>query len=66
MVRREHGGSMLEAGQALRRGEVTSVELTERALAVAGGLGVDRGPVQGIPLGVKDLIAVAEGRRVTR
>ncbi|MBB5854116.1 aspartyl-tRNA(Asn)/glutamyl-tRNA(Gln) amidotransferase subunit A [Amycolatopsis umgeniensis] len=78
-------GSLLEAGQALRRGEVTSVELTERALAVADefgvylarfpdhalasarradrdfAAGVDRGPVQGIPLGVKDLIAVAEG-----
>ncbi|OXM48647.1 amidase [Amycolatopsis thailandensis] len=84
MVRREHEGSVLEAGQALRRGEVTSVELAERALAVADELGVyitrfpehalasarradrefaagvDRGPLQGIPLGVKDLIAVAE------
>lgn len=84
-MRTGHGGSVLEAGQALRRGEVTSVELVERALAVDDELGVyltrfpdhalaaarradeefaagvDRGPVQGIPLGVKDLIAVAEG-----
>lgn len=84
-MRREHEGSVLEAGRALRRGEVTSVELTERALAAADEIGVyitrfpdhalasarradrefaagvDRGPLQGIPLGVKDLIAVAEG-----
>ncbi|WP_338078611.1 amidase [Amycolatopsis suaedae] len=81
--------SVVEAGKALRRGEVSSTELVSAALAAAdaadAGLGVfltrfperalaaarradlelasgvDRGPLHGIPLGVKDLITVAEG-----
>jgi aspartyl-tRNA(Asn)/glutamyl-tRNA(Gln) amidotransferase subunit A len=81
--------SITEAADALRRGTVTAVELTEAALARADALdgelgvylarfderalasaaradadlaaGVDRGPLQGIPLGIKDIIAAAEG-----
>ncbi|MFD9904391.1 amidase [Streptomyces sp. NPDC059063] len=77
------------AARALRDGTVTSVELTEAAVAAAeradGPLGVyvtrfdaqaraaarradeelargvDRGPLHGIPFGVKDTIAAAEG-----
>ena len=73
-----------EAAAALRGGEVTSVELTEAALARLAALdgqvgafltvnesaraqaaeadanfaaGTDRGPLQGIPVGIKDLLA---------
>ncbi|MEH6378504.1 amidase [Streptomyces sp. KLMMK] len=81
--------TLTEAGQALRDGSVTSVGLTEAAVAAAeradGSLGVyvtrfveqaraaarradeelarglDRGPLHGIPFGVKDTIAVADG-----
>ncbi|TDD96823.1 amidase [Actinomadura rubrisoli] len=81
--------TLTEAAQALRDGTVTSVGLTEAAIAaaersdaslgvylarfderalaaarradeeLAGGL--DRGPLHGIPFGVKDTIAVADG-----
>lgn len=78
-----------EAGEALRAGRLSSVELTRRLLARTDALdaelgtfiarfdasaleaaeqadrdfaaGVDRGPLQGIPLGVKDIIAAREG-----
>src|SRR5690606_12277985 len=78
-----------EAAAALRRGSLTSVELTTRVLARADRLdatlgtfiarydetalaaartadaelaaGLDRGPLQGIPLGIKDIIAAREG-----
>jgi aspartyl-tRNA(Asn)/glutamyl-tRNA(Gln) amidotransferase subunit A len=81
--------TLTEAAEALRAGAVTSVRLTEEALAAAdrhdGDLGtylarfddyaleqaeradrelaagVDRGPLQGVPFGVKDIIAMAEG-----
>ncbi|MFI9202974.1 amidase [Streptomyces sp. NPDC053048] len=81
--------SLTEAARALRDGSVTSVGLTEAAIAAAeradGALGVyltrfdeqaraaarradeelargiDRGPLHGIPFGVKDTIAVADG-----
>ncbi|WP_240976525.1 amidase [Streptomyces telluris] len=81
--------TLTEAAQALRDGSVTSVGLTEAAVAAAeradGSLGVyvtrfveqaraaarradeelargiDRGPLHGIPFGVKDTIAVADG-----
>ncbi|WP_245699960.1 amidase [Streptomyces roseifaciens] len=81
--------TLTEAAQALRDGSVTSVGLTETAVAAAeradGSLGVyltrfveqaraaarradeelargiDRGPLHGIPFGVKDTIAVADG-----
>ena len=81
--------TIADAGAALRRGALTSVELTkslleradaldstlgtyvarfdETALAAAAqadadfAAGVDRGPLQGIPLGVKDIIAAREG-----
>ncbi|MWA03944.1 amidase [Actinomadura sp. LD22] len=81
--------TLTEAAEALRAGAVTSVRLTEEALAAAdrhdGELGtylarfddyaleqaeradrelaegIDRGPLQGVPFGVKDIIAMAEG-----
>lgn len=81
--------SLHDAAAALRSGDVTSVELTEAAIARADALdanlgvylvrfddqalkdaahaddqfdsGVDVGPLQGIPIAVKDLLAVAEG-----
>jgi aspartyl-tRNA(Asn)/glutamyl-tRNA(Gln) amidotransferase subunit A len=81
--------SITEAADALRRGTVTAVGLTEAALARADVLdgdlgvylarfdqpalataaqadadfaaGIDRGPLQGIPVGIKDIIASAEG-----
>ncbi|MGN9839716.1 amidase [Nonomuraea sp. H19] len=77
-----------EAAAALRGGEVTSVALTQAALAAADAhdellgvflrrfdetaleaaaradaelaAGVDRGPLHGIPLGVKDILATVE------
>ena len=76
-----------EAAAALRADEVTSVELTEAALARVAALdgqlgaflavnegaraqaaeadaafaaGTDRGPLQGIPLGIKDLLATRD------
>ncbi len=77
------------AAAALRRGEVTSAELTEQAQRAADDLnpvlgtwirrfddsarsaaeqadqelaaGQDRGPLHGIPLGIKDIIATDEG-----
>ncbi|MFB4304451.1 hypothetical protein [Actinomadura sp. NTSP31] len=48
--------TLTDAAEALRAGAVTSVRLTEDALAAA-----DRGPLHGIPFGIKDVIAVAEG-----
>ncbi|QKG21289.1 amidase [Actinomadura verrucosospora] len=81
--------TLTEAAAALRAGAVTSVRLTEDALAAADRLdgvlgaylarfdgyalaraeqadrelaaGTDRGPLHGIPFGVKDVIAMAEG-----
>jgi aspartyl-tRNA(Asn)/glutamyl-tRNA(Gln) amidotransferase subunit A len=81
--------TLTEAAAALRSGAVTSVMLTEAAIASAGKLdgvlgaymarfddyamaaavaadselagGVDRGPLHGIPCGVKDILAMAEG-----
>jgi aspartyl-tRNA(Asn)/glutamyl-tRNA(Gln) amidotransferase subunit A len=81
--------TLTEAAEALRAGAVTSVRLTEEALAAADrhddelgtylarfddyaleqaaradhelAQGVDRGPLQGVPFGVKDIIAMAEG-----
>ncbi|WP_405652554.1 amidase [Streptomyces sp. RK9] len=81
--------TLSETARALRSGTVTSVGLTEAAIAAAalhdGALGVylarfderaraaalradeelarglDRGPLHGIPFGVKDTIAVADG-----
>ncbi|MBF8193451.1 amidase [Nonomuraea sp. K274] len=81
--------TLTDAAAALRAGDVTSVALTEHAIAQADRLdgelgtylarfdetalaaagkadeelaaGVDRGPLHGIPFGVKDIIAVAEG-----
>lgn len=81
--------TIADAAAAVRRGELTSVELTrrclatihtfddqwgafltrfdDRALAAAQSAddtirsGLDLGPLQGIPLGVKDLITTAEG-----
>jgi aspartyl-tRNA(Asn)/glutamyl-tRNA(Gln) amidotransferase subunit A len=78
-----------DAAEALRRGTITAVALTEAMLARADALdaelgvylarfddqalasaakadtdfaaGIDRGPLQGIPIGVKDIIAAAEG-----
>ncbi|MER6808983.1 amidase [Spirillospora sp. NPDC000708] len=81
--------TLTEAAEALRAGAVTSVRLTEEALAAADrhdgeigtylarfddyaleqaeradrelAEGIDRGPLQGVPFGVKDIIAMAEG-----
>jgi aspartyl-tRNA(Asn)/glutamyl-tRNA(Gln) amidotransferase subunit A len=81
--------TLTDAAAALRSGAVTSIELTEAAIARAdrfdGELGtylarfdetalaaaeradaelaegVDRGPLHGIPFGVKDILAAAEG-----
>ena len=81
--------TIADAAVALRRGALTSVELTTRLLARADAhdstlgtyvarfddaalaaaakadadfaAGVDHGPLQGIPLGVKDIIAAREG-----
>ncbi len=81
--------TLTEAAAALRSGAVTSVTLTEAAIAGADQLdgvvgaymarfddyamaaaeaadeelasGVDRGPLHGIPCGVKDILAMAEG-----
>jgi aspartyl-tRNA(Asn)/glutamyl-tRNA(Gln) amidotransferase subunit A len=81
--------TLTEAAAALRAGAVTSVRLTEDALAAADRLdgvlgaylarfdeyalaraeqadrelvaGTDLGPLHGIPFGVKDVIAMAEG-----
>jgi aspartyl-tRNA(Asn)/glutamyl-tRNA(Gln) amidotransferase subunit A len=81
--------TLTEAAAALRTGAVTSVMLTEAAIAGANKLdgvlgaymarfddyamaaaaaadeelaaGVDRGPLHGIPCGVKDILAMAEG-----
>ncbi|MFC5831823.1 amidase [Nonomuraea insulae] len=81
--------TLTDAAAALRSGEVTSVALTEQAIAQADRLdgelgtylarfddsalasarradeelaaGVDKGPLHGIPFGVKDIIAAAEG-----
>jgi aspartyl-tRNA(Asn)/glutamyl-tRNA(Gln) amidotransferase subunit A len=81
--------TLTEAAAALRAGTVTSVALTEAAIAVADRLdgtlgtyltrfddyalsraaqadaelaaGHDRGPLHGIPFGVKDILAMAEG-----
>jgi aspartyl-tRNA(Asn)/glutamyl-tRNA(Gln) amidotransferase subunit A len=81
--------TLTEAAAALRAGELTSVQLTEAAIARAGRLdgelgaylarfddyalaaaaaadtelaaGADRGPLHGIPCGVKDILAMAEG-----
>ncbi|WP_431047275.1 amidase [Streptomyces sp. P1-3] len=81
--------TLTEAARALRDGSMTSVGLTEAAIAAAeradGSLGVylarfderaraaarradeelargiDRGPLHGIPFGVKDTVAVADG-----
>ena len=78
-----------EAAVALRRGETTSAELVERAIAAAHAVdadlgcfvtrfedgaragaamadaelaaGADRGPLHGIPLGIKDIITTADG-----
>jgi aspartyl-tRNA(Asn)/glutamyl-tRNA(Gln) amidotransferase subunit A len=78
-----------DAADALRGGELTSVELTEACLARADALdaelgsyllrfdeqalaaaaradaelaaGVDRGPMQGIPVAIKDILAMSEG-----
>src|SRR5215210_4187590 len=77
--------TITEAAAALRGGEITSVELTQRVFKQADRLddalgvylcrmdetvleeaakadkelaaGIDKGPLQGIPLGVKDIIA---------
>jgi aspartyl-tRNA(Asn)/glutamyl-tRNA(Gln) amidotransferase subunit A len=81
--------TLTDAARALRDGSVTSVALTEAAIATADRLdgaigtyitrfddyalgraaqadaelagGVDRGPLHGIPFGVKDILAMAEG-----
>jgi aspartyl-tRNA(Asn)/glutamyl-tRNA(Gln) amidotransferase subunit A len=81
--------TLTEAAAALRSGAVTSVVLTEAAIASADKLdgvlgaymarfddyamaaavaadselagGMDRGPLHGIPCGVKDILAMAEG-----
>lgn len=78
-----------EAGEKLRAGELTSVELTEAVLARADAIdpligsyltrldetalaqaaqadadlaaGIDHGPLHGIPVGVKDILAAADG-----
>lgn len=81
--------TLTDAAKALREGAVTSVELTEAAIAVADARdpalgtylarfdeyaldraaqadaelkrGEDLGPLHGIPFGVKDILAMAEG-----
>lgn len=81
--------TLTDAAAALRSGTVTSVGLTQAAIARADRLdgdlgtylarfddtalaaaeradqelaeGIDRGPLHGIPFGVKDILAVAEG-----
>ena len=81
--------TIVEAGAALRAGELTSVELIRTVLARADKIdadlgcflarfdddalsaaatadaelaaGTDRGPLHGIPLGIKDLLAAREG-----
>src|SRR5690242_2545086 len=81
--------TITDAAAALRSGELTSVELTQRlhevadrldpqlgtyitrydetALAAAAAAdaelaaGIDKGPLHGIPLGIKDIIACQEG-----
>src|SRR5882757_9881193 len=59
--------TLTEAAAALRAGTTTSRRLDELALATADAAdaelaaGVDRGPLQGIPFGVKDILAMAEG-----
>jgi Asp-tRNA(Asn)/Glu-tRNA(Gln) amidotransferase A subunit family amidase len=81
--------TVTDAAARLRRGELTSVELTRQCLAAADRLdgelgtylarfddvaleaaaradaelaaGQDRGPLHGIPVGVKDILAMAEG-----
>ncbi|GAA2146858.1 amidase family protein [Actinomadura napierensis] len=81
--------TLTEAAEALRSGAVTSVRLTEEALAAADrydgelgtylarfddyalkqaeradrelAAGIDRGRLQGVPFGVKDIFAMAEG-----
>lgn len=81
--------TLTDAAKALRDGTVTSVALTEAAIATADAhddalgtylarfdeyaleraaaadaelaSGVDRGPLHGIPFGVKDILAMAEG-----
>jgi aspartyl-tRNA(Asn)/glutamyl-tRNA(Gln) amidotransferase subunit A len=81
--------TITDAAAALRAGDVSSVELTGAAIAVADAhderlgvylarfdesalaaaaaadaelaAGVDRGPLHGIPLGIKDIIATDEG-----
>src|SRR5688572_26202789 len=81
--------TLTDAAAALRSGEVTSLELTEAAIAAAeradGPLGVflsrfddearraaqraddelaagtDRGPLHGIPMGIKDIMPTVEG-----
>ncbi|GAA2073055.1 Asp-tRNA(Asn)/Glu-tRNA(Gln) amidotransferase subunit GatA [Streptomyces albiaxialis] len=86
----EQPRTVADAARALRAGTVSSVALTEAALAAADALdarlgvhlarfdaralaaarradrelatGRDRGPLHGIPLGVKDVLATAEGR----
>ena len=80
--------TIVEAGAALRAGELTSVELIRTVLARADKIdadlgcflarfdddalsaaatadaelaaGTDRGPLHGIPLGIKDLLAARE------
>jgi aspartyl-tRNA(Asn)/glutamyl-tRNA(Gln) amidotransferase subunit A len=87
-MRHEHL-TITDAAAALRAREVSSVELTQEAIARADALdgtlgvylarfdepalaaaqaadadfaaGVDRGPLQGIPVGVKDILAMSEG-----
>lgn len=82
-------GTLTDTAEALRAGEVTSVELTGRALAAADRLdgtlgvylarfdgqamraaqradreladGVDRGPLHGIPVGIKDNLTTSDG-----
>jgi aspartyl-tRNA(Asn)/glutamyl-tRNA(Gln) amidotransferase subunit A len=81
--------TLTAAAQALRAGELTSVELAEEAIARADAFddrlgvylarfdeyarasaeqadvdfaaGIDRGPLQGVPIGVKDILAMSEG-----
>ena len=66
--RRAHDGAVRRAPTpTTRRWARTSPRFDETALAAAAqadadfAAGVDRGPLQGIPLGVKDIIAAREG-----